>query len=511
MSTSEERLRAAQLAGREQPDFTNDANGNPDVEASYANSAEVDSDYLAALASGEPPDELPEPPDEQSKALSRTMPVKHSSVADVEPCTGIVWPSWSDYPEFWRARSELDIVRNRALSRMVSPWAVLGHVLCSVLARIPPTVVLPALIGGPGSLNFILAVVAPSSGGKGASSATARDLVDWRGNVPKVLSNQPFGTGEGIVSSYVHREPVKTDKDGTTGGGLVHDNDSVAFTADEIDSLFAQANRKGATVMSVLRSAWMGEIIGSTTADPTRKLKVDAHRYRFTATLGVQPDRGHSLLNDSSGGTPQRFLWMPGTDRAITRHGRPDDPGKLEVCLPPWGDAVKSKSDGLNVVSVDGKVQLAILDNHVLNQRGEVGALDGHALLTREKLAYALAVLDGHWNLTVEDWDLAGAMMEVSDETRAMMKALSEQEHAKQRVEYLEARGKAQDEVDNNKLATMKNWIMGKVGSGCNRSQLRHTKPNKYRDLFDQAIAVLEYDGLVHVDAGTIYPGPSND
>ena len=58
--------------------------------------------------------------------------------------------------------------------------------------------------------------------------------------------------------------------------------------------------------------------------------------------------------------------------------------------------------------------------------RGNGHALDGHALLTRLKVAAALALLDEHVEVTDEDWVLAGTVMEVSDHTRGqVVKVLS--------------------------------------------------------------------------------------
>ena len=64
-----------------------------------------------------------------------------------------------------------------------------------------------------------------------------------------------------------------------------------------------------------------------------------------------------------------------------------------------------------------------IVNAHVARNRGDGDALDGHALLTRLKVAAALAMLDDReprmqCTVTDEDWDLAGVVMAVSDRTR---------------------------------------------------------------------------------------------
>jgi hypothetical protein len=51
------------------------------------------------------------------------------------------------------------------------------------------------------------------------------------------------------------------------------------------------------------------------------------------------------------------------------------------------------------------------------NIRGKVEARDGHALLTRLKVAAALAILEGRHTVDDEDWHLSGIVMAVSDAT----------------------------------------------------------------------------------------------
>ena len=60
---------------------------------------------------------------------------------------------------------------------MASPWAVLAYTAARALAQVRPGIMLPPLIGGPGSLNWFAAIAAASGGGKGAAIAAARHLV----------------------------------------------------------------------------------------------------------------------------------------------------------------------------------------------------------------------------------------------------------------------------------------------------------------------------------------------
>ena len=57
--------------------------------------------------------------------------------------------------EFWNSRESLQQIKDYAVSRFVSPYAVLAVTLCRIIVATPPHVVLPPTIGADyGSLNF---------------------------------------------------------------------------------------------------------------------------------------------------------------------------------------------------------------------------------------------------------------------------------------------------------------------------------------------------------------------
>lgn len=300
------------------------------------------------------------------------------------------------YEEFWSSRGYLTTIRQFAYSRMTSPWGVLGAVLCRALTVVPPNVQLPPLIGSKGSLNFLMALVAPSGCGKGACEGVAEELL------PVPIHVSPAGSGEGLVHQYAHIEKRQ----------LVRDRTAVMFSVPEVDALTALATRNGSTIMSRLRSAFSGEEIGFSYADPSKRLMIGKHSYRLTMVVGVQPEKARSLLDDAPGGTPQRFLWMPATDPAISED-TPEQPSSLTISEEVLRDAPQR-----NLVGVPDCAAETIRRAHVARQRGETDALDGHALFVREKVAFALALLDGRLDIDDQDWHLSGIVMRKSDHTR---------------------------------------------------------------------------------------------
>lgn len=329
--------------------------------------------------------------------------------------------------EFWAERPILQHIYQFARARRVSPWAVLGYTLARVVTATPRGVALPPIIGGYASLNLFVGIVGPSGAGKGAAFAVAKEAV----NVGDITTLNP-GSGEGIIHAYVRR----------TKDGLDQHTEAVLFNVPEIDTLTAVGSRQGSTVMPILRSGWSGEQIGTHTADATRRVHVPDHHYRMCLVAGIQPGRAGAILDDAEGGTPQRFLWLPATDPTISDHA-PAAPAPLAINTHIRTDAnAIVNGQGISAMNVCDKARDTIIKADLDRKRGKGDALDGHALLTRLKVAAALAVLDERRDVTEDDWRLSRVVTRVSDATRASVVAHRQAALAKAN----EARGRADGE-----------------------------------------------------------------
>jgi hypothetical protein len=317
-----------------------------------------------------------------------------------------------DDADFWDSRKGLTLVRGWARARRAGPYATLADVLAGVLCRVPPAVQLPALIGGRGSLNMLFASVGPSSDGKGASVNACKEGVDWSGAHCPIVPAVPLSTGEGLERTF---GIGKRSKEGTYE--MERTCWRAMFTVREIDRMAAVMARKGTILSSTLRQVYSGEELGSGNASAELRVLIPAHEYRACVSVGVQPKRGEVLLAEEDGGLPQRFLWMPTSDPGVPDR-KPDDPGRIvwrpadEIVIMP-----EYHPDPL-VMGLWSGVADAIDRARVARMRGQGGALDGHSLFTREKTSAALALFDGHAEVTEEDWQLAGFLMSVSDRTR---------------------------------------------------------------------------------------------
>src|SRR6185312_1566665 len=168
--------------------------------------------------------------------------------------------------------------------------------------------------------------------------------------------------------------------------------------------------RAGATLPSILRSGFSGSTLGFSYRAAS-DLHLRKHTYRMTLVVSVQPRKAGALMDDIYGGTLQRFMWFPGSDRRITSQIPPKQ-GSLTLPSPSAWQFERELKVPYEAIEL-------IRDEAERRNRGESDDIEGHALLIREKFAYALAVLDGRGDsITEEDWRLAGIASRVSAHTR---------------------------------------------------------------------------------------------
>lgn len=348
------------------------------------------------------------------------------AAADLADGREVVWqPALDDYqppdPEgdedldrLWGMRPAFTHLHQYARSRRVAPWAVLANVLARVLAATPPNVQLPPIIGSHASLNLFVGLVGPSGSGKDSSRGVAKEAVthDYTAGARTFLE-APLGSGEGLAHMFMRLEKPRDDNGKLIRGAepmLVQYNDAALVVVSEIDSMGAIAARQASTLMAQLRQAAMGEQLGFFYVATDKRMIVPEHAYRLCLVAGVQPLRAAALLDDADGGTPQRFLWMPVQDRDAP-DVRPPTPQALLWQPPTW-------PHGLAEVKVCDTAVTTIEEAHLGRTRGDGDALDGHALLTRLKVAAALSIFDARTAVDDSDWELAGIVMEMSTLTR---------------------------------------------------------------------------------------------
>lgn len=349
---------------------------------------------------------------------------------------------------FWTLRESLQTIYLASLNLMCSPWGVLCCCVARALAMVRPNATLPPIVGGPGSLNWFGAVASKSGGGKSSVGQVAEYLV--KGEVRE----RNLGSGEGLIDAYV--KPA--DKITGDPAGLY---ESVMFVADEADNLAALANRAGSTLGSTLRSAFTGRALGFSYRQSSN-LHLKPHSYRMTLVCNVQPARAGALMDDVYGGTLQRFMWFPGNDSRITAE-IPNLPAPLTI--PPPGTWQYPRE-----IPVPYEATALIRDERVRFARGDADDLNGHAMFIREKFAFALALLDGRDQMTLQDWQLAGIASRISDTTRAwvaqeLLEALQTDASQQGRLKGVQQFAAREEEAEQGTkiMARVTGWAIDKV------------------------------------------------
>lgn len=391
--------------------------------------------------------------------------------------------------DLFDATPELQTIRAWARARYAAPQAVLGAVLLRVAASVGPEVQLPGLIGGRASLNLLAAFVSPSGGGKGISDKVAR--LAW----PRPILEKPIGSGEGIAATFV--PPKKPDPDHEPVRAAI-------FSAGEIDTLAGLAGRQGSILLAQLKNMAMGELLGQSNASEATTRIVPAHTYRACLSVGAQPGHCDVIFGDTTGGTPQRFLWFNTVDPDMPAEKTPD-PEPLNTALPVW------QPDWDGVVEIGyGPDEIAetVIAAHLARQRGQADALDGHALLTRCKVAAVLAIMHHRSVVSELDWQLSAEVMAMSDATRDWVLEQAAQARRAKIRERAIGRAVFDETIDERHSTTVRGRILRLLAAGpMSRGELRRAMGKQhYREAFDAVLPHLEKICQVKVIPGEKAP-----
>lgn len=389
--------------------------------------------------------------------------------------------------EFWSATEQLNLIYRWARASYVAPWALLAAVLPRVIATTGPHVMLPGP-PAPASLNMGVVLVGRSGAGKGVTDKLSR--VVW----PADIHEEGLGSGQGIAELFKQQ---KNQEDQI---------DRALITVSEIDHLAALNAGQGNNTRAALKAALTGDRLGSKGASAATTRAVPADSYRLCLSISAQFGHCGVLLDDVSGGTPQRPLWMLVTDPDMPKEVGPIPDRVLDIALPPWARS------GSQVLIQYGPPEIREYINAGLwaSGRGDVAAIDGHRTLTRLKVAAALAVLDHRSVIGAADWQLSEVVMAKSDSTRdAVMEYDRQAARAKIRDRAM-ARARGEEFVSDHKLHRAKSAVIRWLGRDTElaANQLRSKLKADLRDHFGAAVAELVAEGLIaeiHVERGTRY------
>jgi hypothetical protein len=161
-------------------------------------------------------------------------------------------------------------------------------------------------------------------------------------------------------------------------------------------------------------------------SDEKKRLLLPAQSYRLCLIAGVQPAKASVILEDVSGGMPQRFVWTLCSDRyAPDLVGESGQRSVVRAFEDPPEDEISMK--------VCKRARMEIDDFAVRSLRGEFDGdpIYGHLLQSRLKVAACLAILHNEPSVTDEWWGLADWVVSQSENARAVCNYYSYQEHKK--------------------------------------------------------------------------------
>lgn len=397
--------------------------------------------------------------------------------------------------EFWDSRESLKSIRRLAHSKLLPADTTLGAIMARVSGAIPHTFTAESPMGR-ASLNLPVAMIGGPSAGKSQSARAAREAFP----TPDRLENRdalPIGSGEGLTEIFMgtvdeatgelhQKGPYKGDPVMVQVRKQTHHN---AFVyVDEGKSIGDIEERNGSTLGETIRRAAMGEALGQTNATQERKRYVAPMSYAMGVLVGLQPSIATTLLKDSGTGTPQRFLWLWARDVTISdeviRH-----PGTITI---PGLDA-SHDDDSPVAFRVPDEVAAEMRQRrlHAVRSGGiDDDELNGHEPVMKMKFAALLAIIDGRFHMTLEDWRLAETLWTTSCAVRDDLVGLARREAAVARkaaqdaeVELATRKGDALDAAEVRREARLRKVLdhLADAGGRMSRTDLVQRFHSRYR------------------------------
>jgi len=327
--------------------------------------------------------------------------------------------------EFWKQRPHLEHIRSAALHRLISPDAVLASVLARVVASTHHRWALPPILGRVAGLELIVGIVGSPGLGKGAAMDLAKTLLQTNKTFNHLqaapLIDAPAGSGEGMVKAFfgmVTAPNPETNKPERTQQRTAW---NALFRIDEIDTLAKLAKRQDQTTMDFLRRAWSREQLGARYSDQDKDRQLDPGTYRIAVVIGAQPEHTRFIFDETSGGTPQRFIWAS-AHHHLNGHETANEVGPLNW-KPPQPPKPTTDNEPA-YLEVAEPIRVHLRQQHYATVTSqEADPHRAHSGLRRLKVAAALAVLDGRPNIRTDDWELAGYITDASDRVAAQLQA----------------------------------------------------------------------------------------
>lgn len=402
--------------------------------------------------------------------------------------------------EFWEARRALVHLRDAAWSAGRSPDALLMAWLPWMATLIPPSMTIPMIVSEEGSFDLISVIVGHTGDGKSSALRMVRRLSPQVTESKFMLTGMGLGSGEGIIDAYFGMVPID-ETNPKAGKEKRQVYQGVHFTVDEGKLLAELSGRAGTTHIERSCTAWSGGTLSTTNASEDRKRHLEAGRYRFAMTLGIQPAFAGDLMSPSNlaQGFTGRLLFGSVDDPSIP------EPGKR----PAWPGELRLRYQQGAVTYTDDIVSEVQWADYRRRQDPNRDPLDAHRNLLRLKIAGVLAFVDNRLGVSDEDWALTTQIVDNSVAVRSWLRSYTRQIVRDADMSRAERQARTELVVEGVKerqgIASMAENIRRRSVDGIGRNKLaRAVAKSSLRHRFDAALDLAVSNGWVKVEGDRV-------
>lgn len=371
--------------------------------------------------------------------------------------------------EFFDGCPELQIIKQAAHNRMVSPTALAMTLLARIASMADHKLRLPALVGSHVGLSFYTVLTAKVGGGKSSTVNLAQELLGTdptsTREVEVITGN---GTGEGLIQKHLTLQEVEGQKQRIPTQTI----NNVFWYIDEGMNLVKEFDRRGSQAAGILCSGWFCAGVGQNNATGELQRSLRPLSYNWGIVVAIQDDNAHNLLAQQGIGLTQRCFWVEGWDPTIPDPDHlPAWPGALDWRHPPMpGDIPTELRGSLSAPAVDEGAprHVKLPDWYEKEQKwalfrqkqtGQADDLSEHLVLMEIKLSVLVAMLRGHIDPT--DDDIRRARIAIGAHKKQIRRAMNRVRVEEAATNRLEA-SRAEDKAEEKQLAK-EEAVRGKV------------------------------------------------
>lgn len=409
----------------------------------------------------------------------------------------------------WEAYGWTRSVRAQARAADVCPDAVLGAVLATYAARVPPGVRIVTGTKMPLGTNLVVSLVGPSGSDKSTAFTLAQKVMP--GSAVPVIANP--GSGEAFAASFVHADP---DGEGAVSkrAKVLKPDPRALFYVAEGALVGSVGSRLGSTWLPHLRSLAVDESLSTTNATSEINRQVPAQSYSAGVVVGFQVTTATTILHDTGTGTAQRFLWFTSLSTEDLPPGAGTDAAHVPMAVPVLtrlGTGIDEENRPINYLVVAQTIteRIRAEQRHYRLTRDITSSddHDAHRHTLVAKLAALATMADDRVLIEERDWAWAEALYAASAAVRDELLLIAEQADRDREDESASRMGRAdrtRKQYDSAEARVAETILrrVDKIGGRAKRRDLDRAVSSRDKHLLGPALEQLEKHGYLRYRDG---------